>query len=158
MKNPITINYADLVREGACESGLRRFRKIYGKSITIPDWNWRVYLDMRKIWEEDLDWMLGLGLVEIPSFAGGDLQGVRFSSAYLPDANFTGADLAGADLIRANLRDADMRDADMRDADLRRADMRGARLGGADMRGVDMRGARLAGADMRGAKFTEEVE
>jgi hypothetical protein len=84
--------------------------------------------------------------------SGANLCGANLHSAYLIDADLSGTDLRGANLIDANLSNANLSNADLRGADLCGAD-----LCGADLRGADLRGANLSNADLRGADFKNAI-
>ncbi|MEH2245739.1 pentapeptide repeat-containing protein [Nostoc sp.] len=83
------------------------------------------------------------------SIVGQFLKGGNFRSAYLGDANLTGADFSGADLSRAYLGDANLTGVNFSSANLS-----GANLGDANLSGANFSGANLSGADLSSTNLT----
>ncbi|WP_159999166.1 pentapeptide repeat-containing protein [Roseomonas sp. 18066] len=78
----------------------------------------------------------------------GDLRGIDFSGAQLPDLY-----LRGTDLRRARFAGADIDRLNLSQADLRGTDLSGLLAFGANLNGSRLDGARLDGADLRRATF-----
>lgn len=83
------------------------------------------------------------------SIVGQFLKGGNFRSAYLGDANLTGADFSCADLSRAYLGDANLTGVNFSGANLS-----GANLGDANLSGANFSGANLSGADLSSTNLT----
>ncbi|MEH2361045.1 pentapeptide repeat-containing protein [Nostoc sp.] len=93
------------------------------------------------------------------SIVGQFLKGGNFRSAYLGDANLTGADFSGADLSRAYLGDANLTGvnfsgANLSGANLGDANLSGANLSGANLSGADLSSTNLIGANLIGANLS----
>ena len=97
------------------------------------------------------------------SFVESILQGVRFSDAKAPEANFTRAHLACAWLNRANFQKATFVDADMRFTFCPSADFRGADLSGADLTDASLgfilfdQETRLQGTNLIGTDINDDL-
>ncbi|MEH1908829.1 MAG: pentapeptide repeat-containing protein [Nostoc sp.] len=93
------------------------------------------------------------------SIVGQFLKGGNFRSAYLGDANLTGANFSGADLSRAYLGDANLTGvnfsgANLSGANLGDANLSGANLSGANLSGADLSSTNLIGANLIGANLS----
>ncbi|MEH2380118.1 MAG: pentapeptide repeat-containing protein [Nostoc sp.] len=93
------------------------------------------------------------------SIVGQFLKGGNFRSAYLGDANLTGADFSGADLSRAYLGDANLTGvnfsgANLSSVNLGDANLSGANLSGANLSGADLSSTNLIGANLIGANLS----
>ena len=99
------------------------------------------------------------------SIVGQFLKGGNFRSAYLGDANLTGADFRGADLSHAYLGDANLTGvnfsganlsgANLGDANLSSANLTGANLSGTDLSSTNLSHADLSNAILFGANLSE---
>ncbi|MGF1933455.1 MAG: pentapeptide repeat-containing protein [Nostoc sp. ChiQUE02] len=88
------------------------------------------------------------------SIVGQFLKGGNFRSAYLGDANLTGADFSGADLSLAYLGDANLTGANFSGANLNGANLGDANLSGANLSGADLSSTNLSGANLSCANLS----
>jgi uncharacterized protein YjbI with pentapeptide repeats len=95
--------------------------------------------------------------VEIGNFSsivGQFLKGGNFRSAYLGDANLTGADFSGADLSLAYLGDTNLTGVNFIGANLSGANLGDANLSGANLSGANLSGADLSSTNLSGANLS----
>ncbi|WP_375494704.1 pentapeptide repeat-containing protein, partial [uncultured Nostoc sp.] len=88
------------------------------------------------------------------SIVGQFLKGGNFRSAYLGDANLTGADFSGADLSLAYLGDANLTGVNLSGANLSGANLGDANLSGANLSGANLSGADLSSTNLSGANLS----
>jgi uncharacterized protein YjbI with pentapeptide repeats len=88
------------------------------------------------------------------SIVGQFLKGGNFRSAYLGDANLTGADFSGADLSLAYLGDANLTGVNFIGANLSGANFGDANLSGANLSGANLSGADLSSTNLSGANLS----
>ncbi|MEH1972888.1 MAG: pentapeptide repeat-containing protein [Nostoc sp.] len=88
------------------------------------------------------------------SIVGQFLKGGNFRSAYLGDANLTGADFSGADLGQAYLGDANLTGVNFSGANLSGANLGDANLSGANLSGANLSGADLGSTNLSGANLS----
>ncbi|MFN6461469.1 MAG: pentapeptide repeat-containing protein [Nostoc sp. DedVER02] len=88
------------------------------------------------------------------SIVGQFLKGGNFRSAYLGDANLTGADFSGADLSLAYLGDANLTGVNFIGANLSGANLGDANLSGANLSGADLSSTNLSGANLSCANLS----
>ncbi len=88
------------------------------------------------------------------SIVGQFLKRGNFRSAYLGDANLTGADFSGADLSQAYLGDANLIGVNFSDANLSGANLGDANLSGANLSGANLSGADLSSTNLSGANLS----
>ncbi|MEH1828953.1 MAG: pentapeptide repeat-containing protein [Nostoc sp.] len=87
------------------------------------------------------------------SIVGQFLKGGNFRSAYLGDANLTGADFSGADLSLAYLGDANLTGVNLSGANLSGANLGDANLSGANLSSANLTGADLSSTNLSGANL-----
>ncbi|MEA5605881.1 pentapeptide repeat-containing protein [Nostoc sp. UHCC 0252] len=95
--------------------------------------------------------------LEIGNFSnivGQFLKGGNFRSAYLGDANLTGADFSRADLSLAYLGDANLTGVNFIGANLSGANLGDANLSGANLSGANLSGADLSSTNLSGANLS----
>ena len=88
------------------------------------------------------------------SIVGQFLKGGNFRSAYLGDANLTGADFRGADLSRAYLGDANLTGVNFSGANLSGANLGDANLSSANLTGANLSGTDLSSTNLSGANLS----
>ena len=89
------------------------------------------------------------------SIVGQFLKGGNFRSAYLGDANLTGADFRGADLSHAYLGDANLTGVNFSGANLSGANLGDANLSSANLTGANLSGTDLSSTNLSGANLTK---
>ena len=160
----VTIRRSELVKHGACASGLALFDSIAAlqsaddprrlRRIRIP------WCELADAWlavgaSGFVGWLRAKKLVPIADLSGANLRGANLRGADLSGADLYGADLSGADLYGADLSDANLSGADLYSANLHGADLSGASLRGASLRGANLSDANLHGADLYGANLSD---
>ncbi|MEH2309819.1 pentapeptide repeat-containing protein [Nostoc sp.] len=95
-----------------------------------------------------------LDIGNFSSIVGQFLKGGNFRSAYLGDANLTGADFSGADLSLAYLGDANLTGVNFIGANLSGANFGDANLSGANLSGANLSGADLSSSNLGGANLS----